>query len=829
MQDYILFTDKGPALLREESAASGRVILAGIEYSFPMEKCKKKSIEGTSESRKVDHVESLVHAAMQVLQSQKCGKSGGKRGKSVEVVLLDKKTESKHVTKKHQKAKVRDIILGGLAELFQFKFFGDSKKPKNLFFFPEGEFSCDKAAIRKYKGIEADKVFEVEDQEEVFECKYQIVLGEEQEEKEKEKEKEKEAQIEGGVKEKSTEAVQAGTAEALKKLKAFEANFFAGELGFVLGLAKSKGCIVEIGQWIYNNSYIAIFGNMIQVIEIITGIFVNTVARSIPKDILGMDIEAEIGPKEVLEHTRLLYLPEEKKQKISQVLVLLQECIGQNRISEVISQVSLSFVEYCEELSKMAYSPHFIKYISIVEENIKLYKTQTKSEIAAAERKFRCNICFLFVDIYHRVVKYKMYTEESQKLLSKNTDLAHPQIRNSLALLQKYNNKLSVLLKATERYKNMKELKNLQVEMPDCTDEFVDMLELTNGYVVVTKETLVLINEKYVIGTVHKKEVWGCYTDSKDFSTSYIDLAVSSLFPPAPDFVVDCIDNIRIHWIRLHFKWEGCQEKFISIFNSSSIPNIPELNLSLVDSPVVIKKRLTGRPFKNDILRSHLRMLTIREQRKHLPTSDLYIYGTKEKLTEQLVFKIKAWVDSSLEEYAKNVHALSAPARSADLYAKKLLQEVQKIIMHHTPVHKVPYTSEHNEFSKLLTDTQSVSLSMHMYVQYLSYVFRVLKPEDKAEYSHSAMKCLSSVYELRNPTLPNNEFLELTIGCTQNMTVPSSLTKNEFLLSLLIVRYFLIVSPDIQEENFLALCSSLFLFDSRGLLELLHSRVSFSQ
>lgn len=811
MADYIILTNKGPALFREETASMGKVLLAGAEYPVPIEAPEEHARDQLSEDQRVQRAQQAIASALKVLQAQTCAKGGSKKKQPVEIVFLGKKAGDRNIAPKHAKTKLQDIILGGLTELFQFRFFGSSKKAKAVSLCPEGDFSHERVSSRKSKSIEAIKVFEVDNQEELFDCKYTVVFGEPA------SPPAKPAPETGGE---LPKPAQAKTELALERLKAFEANFYASELGFILNLLKSKSCIAEIGQWIYNSHYTAIFGNLITIIEIMAGMFINTAVRALPTEVFGIDIEAELGSKSQLDHSRILYLSEEKKQQVARIVGRLQAIWSQNEAPRVMGQVALPFIEYCEELANVLYSHHFIRYISTVEDNIKLYKSQTKSEIAAAERKFRCNICFLFVDIYHRVIKYKMYLDEARKLLADETEQLHPVVAATLARLDEHTLKLEVLLKATERCKSVKQLKALKVVMPDCVDMFVDLLELTNGFVVITQDNLVIINEKFVVALISKREIWGCYTDSKDFSTSYIDLAISSLYPPIPDFVVDCVNGVRVHWIRLHFKWEGYQEKFINSFNSQNVPNIPDLDIALVEHSVAVNRRLRERIFKGDVLRSHLRMLTIREQRKYLPTLDLYTYGLKEKLSEQLIFKIKSWVDQSLADYAEIIRAAPGPSACSGSYLKELLEEVQQMIMHHPAPSKLPPAQEHTEFSKVLTEPPTIALAISIYVEYLSYILRCLSPEDRVVFSNSAINSLSSVHELVNPTLGNNEFLELSIGCTREMLVPSSLTRNEFLLSLLVIRFLVIIAPDIHQENFLALCAPLFLFNSRALAKL---------
>lgn len=827
MEYFVILTTKGPAIFEKISQVDGKVLFGGVEYAVPIE-----DTSGLNEKdRRYEHIQSIIWSAVHIIQSQTLGRSLPKKKKEVKVLYMNDKSGNGRVTPKN-KTGVMGILLGtGIAKMFKSSF-GKTKR-SDVEEYPEGIFSASDESFKKEKPIEPLVAFEVPDKSEMFLCKFKIVLGEEQETvhiKLKEDKKD--------IKEVSDRASTV--------LKDIQKNFYAAEFSFILGLARSKICIKEVGRWLFNSDYTEIFNNLLNIIEMLIAVFINTNIRSLPDDYISADVNAYIPYSRSQDYSSVIYKASSREEAMIKVLECMKELSDKKLVNAAMSVVSVPMLRYFDEVSRVIYSSEFIKYISSVEENISTYKKKSTSEILTAEKKFNCNVCFLFVDVYHRLIKYKLYIAEATDALKKASLLNAPAdisdrmgsictsddvkdlldgyegFSKEIDLLNAHNSRLSELLKATERFKKIKSLKESGIVFPDCIDDFIEMYELTNGIVIITRDNIVLVNGQHVTAVISKKEVLGCIPVSQDteYPTTHMDLVVSSIYPPTASFVTDIVDYTRVHWIRINFKWDGNQCKFVEAFHCKNVSTIEGLEMRLRSNTVVIDKTLRKRIEKTSVKKSHKRMLSIRAQRELVPTADLYTFGEKNRISECLLFKIKEWIDLALKEYENSLSSVLVSTKVGDVsFERKLLKEVTDIIEYHSPVSKV-YTADKNEFTCVMNDPYSLSAGIKVFVEYLSYVYRSLSPKDIFVYSTSAMSALLSVHEIRNPSLSNDEFLELAIGCSRSLAVPESLNKNEFLLSLLMVRFFTIAAPDIGMPNYLALFSPFFLFNSQDLCNL---------
>ncbi|KAI5191075.1 hypothetical protein NEMIN01_1344 [Nematocida minor] len=827
MQYFIILTTKGPAVFQRTSHVHGRVLFAGSEYAVPIEDTPLAKDEDKSAA----HLQSIVWSAVQVIQAQRSGKALPKKRKLIKVLKMDDTTSgSGRVTTKN-KTSVMGILLGtGIAKMFKSSFGKQKTAETNEYL--EGEFSTCDEIFKKEKPIEPLIAFEVPDKSEMFQCKFSIVLNDDSETLPLKPQTHQKTLLE------STEAANA-------ILKDVQKNFYVGEFAFILGLAKSKICIVEVGRWLFYNDYTEIFSNLLSIIEMLISVFINTTIRSVSSEYITEDINEYMPALRMQDYSQIIYKSAARTEAMQRILDNMKELSDKKLVNAAMATASSSMLTYFEEVSRVIYSPEFIKYIASVEENISKYKKKCKSEIVAAERMFSCNLTFLFVDVYHRIIKYRLYITEAITALKKGSSMKNPDFSGTMgnistsdevegpatpcdffakeiSFLSDHNIRLTELLKATERFKKIKSLKDSGIIFPDCIDDFIETYELTNGIVIITRDNIVLVNGQHVTSVISKKEIIGCIPASQDtdYPTTHIDLAVTCIYPPSANFVTDVVNHVRVHWIRLNFKWDGNQGRFIDACQCRNVSTIAGLEMRLRDNTVAIEKSLRKRIEKADVKNSHKRMLAIRAQREVVPTADLYTFGQKNKISECLLFKIKEWIDSSLREYADSLSSISVVADPSDLsFERKLFKEVSEIIKYHSPMRKT-YNTEKNEFSCVMADPYTLGAGVKVFVEYLSYVYRMLSPQDALTYSTSAMSALTSVHEIRNPALSNDEFLELAIGCSRSLAVPDSLNKNEFLLSLLMVRFFTIAAPDIGLSNYLALLSPLFLFNSQDLVNL---------
>ncbi|KAI5162781.1 hypothetical protein NEAUS03_2096 [Nematocida ausubeli] len=839
MEYFVILTNKGPAVFQNTSPSHGRVIFAGAEYAVTIE-----SMPIPKEETKYDaHTQSIIWSVIQTIQIQRYGKTPVKKRKMVRVIKKNERIGDGKLTNKNKTSVIGMILGSGIAKMLKSSFI-KQKESSESNEFPEGEFSSFSETGKREKPLEPLLAFESSDKGEMFQCKFSIVLHDGA----------PIANEHTQILSKFSEKKVLGAASSI--LKSGQKSFYTGEMAFIMGLQRSKVCIKEVGNWLYNSDHNKIFTNLQAIIRLLSDAFLGTVVRSMAKEYIDVDVDECIDSNAA--DLAALYGDTEARLNVFRKL---QEISDKKLANAAMETVSISMLGYFDRLAAVIYSPTFITYIASVEENIAMYKQKYSSEVMAAERKFNCNLCLLFVDIYHRLIKYRLYITEAMSALEKAcveeqrknaktpveegikemsilpeeseiTDAkkektsissdAEILYRKEIELLSVHNDRLTELLKATERFKKIKSLATSGIIFPDCVDDFIEMYELTNGMVIITKENIVLVNGKHVIAVISKKEVFGCIPASQDteYPTIYIDLAVSSLYPPTPNFVTDIVDDVRVHWIRLHFKWDGNQKRFVDACKCRNVSTIKGLEMLLRENIVSVEKELREKVAKSDVKNSHKRMLAIRAQRELVATSDLYAYGQKKRMSENMLFAIKAWADAALSEYANSLSSISVTYSKNNLaFDKHLRREVSNIISYHT--HKQTLNSpDKNEFSAVLTEEYTLSQGIPIFVGYLSYVYRLLSPADIMKYSEIGMKALHSVHDIRNIEISNDEFLQLAIGFIEGMHVPESINRNEFLLSLVIVRFFTIAAPDIGLKNYLALCSSLFLFNSKQLIDL---------
>ncbi|KAI5187929.1 hypothetical protein NEHOM01_2451 [Nematocida homosporus] len=779
MTIYVILTTKGPVLLNKEENGLGRAVFAGNEYSVPFDSTENSDTESSGASM-------AAYAAMRIIQAQSIGRSSHKK-KLLKITALKPADKAAQVTSRHPPSTgIADLLISGLSHMFRSKILGKKKKISANDAYAEGLFSSDSTALKRSKLIEPLAVFETETPEELFTTKYSIVLHEETE-----------VVVAPPVSEIETSVKDSGI------LAGFEQNFFASELSFIRRLVQSKQCIQEIGKWLYNIDHTAIFSSLLHAIEMFFAAFANSVLRALPQEVLGADVDLYVAKEASADYAAMIYTGLAKQEAAARLVEAMGRLEGKKG---VFADLQLSFGDYLSEIARVLYSPEFIKYIRSVEDSIARYRSAGCPEIAAAERKFQCNLCFLFVDLYHRVIKYKMYTEEAIKCLKKQSAFYEA------ASLTMHMNRLDELLKAAERFKKIHALNAAGVVFPDCADDFVDSFELTNGVVIITRTQLLFAFGGHITAVVDKKEVVALAPENTDEEPSeYLDLALSCLYPPMSGFVVDCVNGRRVHWVRLHFRWDGYVNRFIAACKDRNVSNISGLDLRLHEKSVQVNRLLRPQLPRADVRDSHRRMLSIRAARKIVRTFDAYDFGLYRRLPEEELFHIKAILDSMLATCAASV-ACPGSNPDANVFERDLASEIIKVVDAHV------VNPEGDALTMLPAYNVTVSEMARVCVEYLGYILRVMDPQDFRLYSKAAMGVMRGMCQLKDATLSNDEFLNLAAGC---VCTPTSLNRNEFLLSLVTIRVLLIIAPEIGSAGYLSVCAPLFIFNSRDLLALL--------
>ncbi|KAI5180143.1 hypothetical protein NEOKW01_0472 [Nematocida sp. AWRm80] len=811
MSDYIVLAGTGPILFREESASIGRIVFVGEEHTVLLE--GEKGLSSSHPKTERQRVEGHINTVVEYVYEQIQKIPWNKKKVPVEIISSKNRTKQNGITIKSTKPTVTEIIASTLSMIFRSKESSGKKRNNRNTGKTEGLFSLFDPRHKEVPQIKELLVFEVDRQEPIFKYKYDIFKYEEKE------------RTEGTNEKRALFPIDAqNNIEASKiALKRYQDNFYIGEYTFIMALSRGKACIKEVGNWLYNAEYIEIFSNLQEIIEMFVALFINTVIRSLPAGSILSSIEDYIPADVSEDYSSVIYKSNKRINAMESILQEMELIEANKQSGKVVSQSTMPVLTYFNELSKIIYSPEFIKYIKSVEENISLYKKRQTATMQSAEKKHRTNLSFLFIEVYHRIIKYKMYLEEASKLL-KNTSTPQT-FENEIEVLERHSDSFSEILQATERFKKIRTLQKNNISIPDCIDDFIEMFELTDGYVIITRTNVVIVNNTSVVALIKKTEIAGCIPVDEDAPSSYIDLAVISIYPPIPDFVVDVMEGVRVHWIRLNFKWEGYLTKFITAFQCSSISTVPGLEMVLRENTVKVSRTQREIPHEWCINKSHKRMLTIRTQRQLMPTEDIYTFGIKNRLTDSYIFKIKHFIDLTITNYS---NMMQLPKTSLEYttihkaFEVELSKEIHKLVYSHNIISRHFYTPETNEFSKLLTQEYSLATGLSVYIEYLSYILRLLSPQDKEVYSNSAMNGILSVFDRFNPQISNDKFLDLVIGCSKDLVIPSSLSRNEFLLSLLIIRFLSIVAPKIPLEHYLSICSPLFLFNSKDLLFLVH-------
>lgn len=892
MANCVIMTNKGPVLMETGSGPDIRLFFGGVEYTVQSalasgdipewhkregEKGGKKSLSN-EEAAKEKYLRECIDLGLSELQERVFGKPSSKKKRAYPVLLASRRENPGKIERRHAgPSNVADIILAGFSELFRQSLFSTKKeKEKGKQEYAEGEFSYDLVFHKRHsKPIEPLAAYEVEDQY-MRAVVQKIVFGD------------KETQIseDALLVPPQSQEILLSEEDAASKLFAFEKGFFKSELAYILGLARNKKCIEELGEWIYNKEYKAVFDDLERVIDMFIQMFTEKVGSRMIKEAESIRSAQEKTGQSPSE-SKIEYVSAGDVERGSRpAYSYLSPIDSLNRVQkeglldQVLEKSIIPFREYLEKVECVIYSQEFIEHIKKIEECIARYKkiSSAEPEIAAVEQRTQCNVSFLFVSMYHRVLNYKMYTEEALGLLQREVPpkkhstcadgkekreicvpekpqkeetvreekdiisevldsvtgestqhptvapLSRPRKASLTEYLQKYILNLSELLASSERYKKIKQLIDKSTMLPDSTDDFVELLELVNGEVLITKENLLIIQNNVTRYILSKKEIACCtYTvehpeNEEAAGHEFVDIASASIYPPAQDWVVDCINGTRMHWIRLFFKWHSSLVKFVRALRTRFVSPVALLEMPLKKHSFKPDWTHRDRIGEKHVLRSHRRMLVVREQKKCACTTDLYTYGQKRRLSEQNLFKIKELIDTSLKEYAEILESGSSSARAYG-YAKQLKKEVEIFIHHHAPAHKSPYTSEQNEFSGL-SSPYSLRDSVRIYLEYLSYVFRLLGPAGLQVFSRSGMNALNTVTDIRDPTTTNDEFLQTAISCAPDFRVPEDMNRNEFLLALLVIRFFTISAPDISHAHYMALIYPFFIYHLHDLSRL---------
>ncbi|OAG28839.1 hypothetical protein NEDG_00978 [Nematocida displodere] len=828
MVDYVILTSKGPVVLHENRRKKGwerwnKALFAGAEYTLSFQ-YERELLSGSTE--KEENIQRLMALAIESIQAQKYGRAQSKKVNVLELQILTSTGEAPEeasVSVVAKKKSLANIIVSGIADLFRKKILGTIRKDK-VETYVEGDFSGVERLNRKNSPIDALVAYRIEKDEDEHDPEYQVVFEEAHAGK-SERVPEKSSRAE----EQGRETSQVTSEEQVYQvLKHFQHHFYVGEFKFIMTLVHSKKCIEEIGAWIYNKDYREIFANLECIINRFITLFVNMAGSTLPvavetNEYISATTLARSAQSGSTSKARNTTNSPNSPTTLEQMVDLLKAIESEQKAEVTMKNVTLPYIAYLEEVSAIIYSADFVEYIKTVEETISHYKRVSKPEMTAIEQKNRCTVAFLLVDIYHRVIKYRMYTEEAEKLLRRPSH-GSTTFQDQIRTLHKHSVKMGELLDATERYKKMVKLIQTGAKLPDVVGDFVDMFELPQGSVIITKDTLILMYSDATRAVIPKKEIWGCSpVPNEDAATEHIDICVSSIYPPSLEFVVDCVNDMRVHWFRLSFKSEEYVARFLKAFRCESVPKTPGLCLSLTPDTIPVEREGRDRLHHTDVQKSHRRMLAILEQRKLVASSDIYTYGRKNKLPDSFLFALKKWVDSSLSDISKVTKEKRA---SVETYALKttLLKEVNRIIRDHPP--KFPYANKNNEFSNL-PEKKLLSHAMPMYLDYLSYTLRVLETEEMHQYSASILKLLGCSVGMKDSAIPCSEFLELALG--GEVSVPKSLTRNEFFLSLLVIRYFVIITPYIGAKKFMSILLPLFIYHSKELGVLLENTSSAFQ
>lgn len=812
MADYIALTNKGPIILRKDVLGRWQAMFAGAEYTlFSLRKGKINRKEQNEEKQ----IAAVVEASVNMIQRKRFGKIAEGKKDAVKVVSISQREATQKLEVQTEKEGLTGLFIMKISQILEQIMFTKIKQAPHEEYV-EGLFTSPVSNTEKEGIIEAFIVFEVLEIEKVFSKEYSIILQNEEKKDINKRNEENERSDER----KASTSIDEENKIAAEILNEFEHWFYAGELKFVLSLVAGRECIQEIGKKMYNSEYMEIFEYLLSVIEMYITVFTEIFLVTLDIEEIHGSIKAYIGNRDNT-YTNSIGSVGEKKEALNELIEQVRKLEKEKGIEYVLRNVNVPFIKYIESVRQILYSKDFIRYIKGIEEKISIYKKAYSPLIAQAENTFDCNVCFLFVDIYHRIIKYKMYLEEANKHLrvAEEKKKIEKKCIKYMERIDKEWRLLSDLLVAAERYKKEKEVRK-GIQVPDMIGNFVEVFTLDNGSVIVTEEKIVLIVKNSVVCVLDKDEIIGCMPESRDdcYSLDYIDILSFSLYPPGSYFVVDYVGGVRAHWTRMKFKWSNHRDRFISAFACREIVHIPGFDVMKKDKKIdgreteVFSIMQRKKPEIKEIKASYKRMLGILEARKLVSMHDLYIYGKKRRISEKRLFRIKDWTDKTIEEYMKN---------ESNVFMDKFAIEIVKVAEKYPPVEIVPYIINRNEFTILNNDGFSVEKIASVFVEYLSYVLRSMCPGDLEIYSSSAVNSLISVKGIESIEMKNDEFLTLVLEYKDEILIPNSINKNEFLLSLIIIRILLIAKKKIGKSALMSVCAPLFIFHLHDFIPLL--------
>lgn len=821
MNAYLLCTTKGPALcVVSRSGSHADVYFEGNSWAVPVHgKDREKGTfaqESLADSAKVEKVLQHVCALCASLLGEKAPGTrlvlGGKKPRKLAACEMSLECKRRDAGKKNRMivekafSAVGDILISRLAGLLSSidRAFGMRSAPREESkpAMPEAPFT-DKRFIHEAALLCADRS--------LFAVTKAFQLGQEHA-----------VHVSGLATEEHKhgailpvpepkEKGPPGHASRLSPL--FESFFWRSECEFVNKLSQGRKCIEEMGRHIYNSDFNDAFKGLLEILEMFLAW----------EDGLGRKAREDPGDAE------------------------------------------LTFRAYAEHIAQIAGSDKFQRYVKSIEERILVYKRISRKETEELERKHGINVAFLYVEVFHRLIKYRMYFEDAMRTATKDVEGggegepgrgdARSHIDASCecmcCFLHKASGRIAGILSRTNSFKKAQRIKEEGHIVPDIDDEPLEKIEMEEGCVLIMERHLLVVKEGVTWLCLGRGEfVWFTSKELEDpFEDErplYLDLCTSSAFasPIGDDdgVVVDFVSGMKVEWVRMQFKSESARDLFARTLSHTAAPQPrPECRylgkVLLADRGVDLHKKARNLDSlgERDVRASHMRSRLIRLARAMEDKRDFfYLYGRGRRLEPQRV----AWVLRSLNrvmdllnEAEKGLSFSRACAEAlSGMCAPELGKEGTggKRIVKRDEFHQIDLLPEQIS----VADVRSV---FAVYAEYLSYVLRRARGEESVWLSEQIAELFKRAFldgrRKAGLDTENREFLEdifralgVDTATELGSFVPSSLSVDEFLAAVLILRMFIsLLLRGADREAVASACCPFFLFNLGDLSDILRA------
>lgn len=608
-----------------------------------------------------------------------------------------------------------------------------------------------------------------------------------------------------------------------------ESIFWRNERDFLLKLGESLRCIEELGKHIYSYDYNIVFNRLLPVIKMHLALKDNVFGQASPPASGRSD--------------------------------LLISC-KQERAA------AMALGSYVRQVMEIIESRTFQDYVEGLEDMMASYKRVYRKEMQDVERQFGVNVSFLYVEIFHRLIKYKLYFEdaiqqhrrrEEKGRAGMDADKEHgmgplgPEERCSClgCLLSASATRLDVVLSRTNAFKKARKIRDEGNALPSIDDEFLERVDTEKGFFLVLRNHLVFVEDRVSRFVLRRDEfAWsvprGPAADDSDEAVSYVDLCIWSLFvsPVGDSFsaIVDFVEGVKVDWLRLNFRSEREKESFVKVMCRPLSPPTGEAYLGkicIAEKGVRIPGRACAHKISKEALaesRQRASLIRMGAMVTGRTAGKFYHYGSRKRIGKSKL----EWIGKSTEKTIKFLGEDGLPrdklALRVQLVAaalcgisngKRLNPIVKEKEMH------LKESISHSRLEKRTPEGVKSGLEeiLSAHLEYLSYVQRVRSHENAKRFSDSLKTVFSEILRAgeRGFTLPHSELANDILrsfdgegGEEGFLEMHPPLTPEEFFCTICVMRMlFFFAYCGVPQDIIAAAVFPFFILDSGLLLQLL--------